>query len=82
MIEDMGSIRNNIRPRPTDENPRNPFCRLHLQRICGTCAHYGGALRDGAAEAPCAALHFTAARLSNAADCTRWQRKSAQGGGE
>lgn len=82
MISEADTVLYNFRPRPVEERPKTPFCKLHLQRICGTCAHYGGALREGPSQAPCAALQFTARRMGDASDCPRWVRKSAPGGGK
>lgn len=66
------------RLRPETENPRDARCLLHLQRICGTCRHYQGALRP-APGAPgtafCSALEVTKGCRVNAARCRRWQRK-------
>lgn len=74
--------------RPDNENPKDPRCKLHLQRICGTCQHYQGALRpdrigyrprpqDGA---DCAYFKVKKSRTARAWNCRRWARKS--GGGD
>lgn len=66
------------RMRDAAENPRDPRCALQLRRICGTCAHFQGALRpdEGAPEvAGCAAFQNQRHRLAKAWDCHRWTRK-------
>lgn len=66
------------RPRPETENPRDGRCKLHLQRICGTCAHFQGDLRTGPAAAQCGYFQIEKARQARAWTCHRWQRKAAQ----
>jgi hypothetical protein len=66
------------------KNPKHPFCLLHLQRICGTCAHYTGQLRpprighDKAAidTATCGRTALDAHR--QAKGCSDWARKAAE----
>lgn len=85
LAEDGYSL--NSLPRPENENPRDPRCLLHLQRICGTCAAYQGALRpprighdpDAYNRADCERLGIEVHRLGRAWDCPRWERKT-QGG--
>jgi hypothetical protein len=73
-----------IARRPETETPHFPQCKLHLQRICGTCTFYGGPLRPSPAGAdaarntsPCSKLGEDAHRLADAKHCEFWQRKSA-----
>ncbi|MBY6121831.1 hypothetical protein KUV64_22100 [Mameliella alba] len=74
----QGSGRN-LAPRPSGENPKDARCPLHLQRVCGTCAHYCGALHPADGEpgrARCASLEITMSRRRNAWACRRWTRKN------
>ena len=64
-------------------NPLDPRCALHLQRICGTCAHFQGVLRpaDGASDrADCGYFGGERHRLKKAGRCVRWARKGQSHG--
>jgi hypothetical protein len=62
--------------RPETENPRDPRCKLALQRICGTCRHYRGDLSPADASATCGFFHLTKRCHARAWDCHRWTRKT------
>lgn len=67
-----------LRPRPHDRQPRNPFCPLHLRRICGVCAHFRGPrIRS---EGDCDKYRGKTRGTACAADCPDWSRKWAEGG--
>lgn len=76
--------------RPDNENPFHPSCKLHLQRICGTCAHYQGELRPsqighnaGAGLSDTCSYFGNRVFLSRRAwKCHRWTRKTAAPGGQ
>ncbi len=61
-------------PRPNHERPKNPTCKKHLQRICGTCAFFEGGLRDAA---PALCRHFGSEKMASAKawDCRQWGRR-------
>ncbi len=63
--------------RRPEENPRDPRCKLHLQRICGTCAHFAGALRGAENTSLCTWFEVAAHRRASAAKCSRWTRRVA-----
>jgi len=71
-----------ITRRAETANPRLASCKLHLRRICGTCAHYQGPLwpdrqhPPGPARASCTALQITTGRTTSAQDCKSWIRPS------
>lgn len=64
--------------RRSEANPYSSRCPLHLRRICGTCAHFDGHLRQDA-PAACTAFSVTVTPTENAWACERWTRKSAKG---
>ena len=70
------------RRQPT-EHPLSPRCQLHLQRICGTCTHYQGALKpaEGQDRAPCSFFQIETHRQRRAWSCGRWSRKTGGGNG-
>jgi hypothetical protein len=63
--------------RRAEQNPRDGRCQLHLQRICGTCAHFQGTLRGAGDVATCAFFQLAKHRRASAASCTRWSRRAA-----
>lgn len=66
------------------ENPRDPRCALHLQRICGNCTHYQGALKPAEGEprtAPCAYFQIQKHAQAHAWGCRRFERRT-EGGAE
>ncbi len=71
--------------RPNEENPFDPNCKLHLQRICGTCVHYQGELKPARnghnlaayKSAPCDHFGTKKHRRNSAAKCPQWTRKAA-----
>lgn len=66
------SGRTRFTPRALD--PRGPACPLHLRRICGTCAHFDGALRD-AGPRRCTRFEVEVTAARPAAKCKSWGRK-------
>lgn len=58
------------------ERPEAPNCPLHLQRICGTCAHFAGTLRQSA-RGECAKDHRWRLPRCSGANCPEWERKGA-----
>lgn len=66
-----------LNPRPSERDPRSPFCQLHLQRICGTCTHFDGHLRQDDV-ASCTAFCALVQSRASAAKCGRWSRKVAE----
>lgn len=73
-----------VRLRDDTEHPKSPRCKLHLQRICGTCKHFQGELRqvwnhpEAAPTARCAYFGIQKARHAKAWTCTRWERPSKE----
>lgn len=60
--------------RKDNENPLSPTCKLHLRRICGTCAHFDGELRQAAC-AICTIFRAKRHPMKSASKCDRWTRK-------
>ncbi|MFG6549758.1 hypothetical protein ACGYLV_11915 [Sulfitobacter sp. M21595] len=60
--------------RKDHENPLSPTCKLHLRRICGTCAHFDGELRQAAC-AMCTIFRAKRHLMKSAGKCDRWTRK-------
>lgn len=60
--------------RKDNENPLSPTCKLHLRRICGTCAHFDGELRQAAC-ARCTIFRAERHPMKSASKCDRWTRK-------
>ena len=58
------------------KNARSPFCKPAYRRICGTCTHFSGDLRGGAA-ARCLKWQVIKGPAAQAWDCDAWERKSA-----
>lgn len=68
-----------ILQRTGDRNPLSPGCPLALRRICGVCAHFGGAeIRTTGA---CTKQGGEVRGTGSAADCADWTRKSVSGEG-
>lgn len=71
--------------RKDTETPRDSRCKLQLQRICGTCKHFQGALRPSGAQfggrerytAPCGVFETEKAPRARAWDCKHWARPMA-----
>lgn len=55
-------------------DPRDPKCPLHLRRICGTCTHFEGRLRQ-AAPAKCGKIGHSPKPQKRADACKFWARK-------
>lgn len=82
MVAVLGMVNppRNFSKRPPDEIPQAQTCALHLQRICGTCANYSGALKPRSddpqdSRANCASYNVKTHRLGNAWTCSAWTRK-------
>lgn len=56
------------------EHPLARSCPLHLRRICGTCTHFEGHLRQ-AERGRCARIGHDPSPLKSAANCKFWARK-------
>ncbi len=55
-------------------DPRDPKCPMHLRRICGTCAHFDGHLRQ-AGRALCKKFDVEQSPSKGAKNCKQWVRK-------
>ena len=75
IFESAGGYRPTVQMRPSDRNPLTPGCPMHLRRVCGVCAHFGGG--KIVSEGPCAKLGGDVRGGRNAAECADWSRKSA-----
>lgn len=77
ILDDNVFLKRWVNTRPVEENPFDPRCHLHLQRICGTCEHFQGALRGAPPHGSCAYYDLTKHCRAGAAHCPRWVRKAA-----
>ena len=66
-----------VQPRPDTEDPKSARCKLAFRRICGTCAHFDGALAAGSRPAPCRHLELQVSGHRSAQDCHAWTRRDA-----
>jgi len=56
------------------DDPRDPKCPMHLRRICGTCDHFDGHLRQ-AGRALCKVFDVEQSPSKGAKNCKQWVRK-------
>ncbi len=78
ILDEVGAACERLTPRAPEENPFDPRCQLHLQRICGTCAHFQGDLRGGPRHGVCGYFQLAKDCRASAARCSRWERKAAR----
>lgn len=62
-----------VRFRPAEATPTNPFCALHLRRVCGVCEHFQGPVIRCVAE--CGKGEGRVDGRTDARGCTFWGRR-------
>lgn len=65
---------NVVRPRDTQDRGLGANAPLHLRRICGTCKHFEGTMRQ-VAPAGCALHGGLGSARASAAECEDWARR-------